>query len=212
MLRPSVPSSAPAIGSLGRNEGQRIIEETQRPEQKEQETQRTVTLSSPTRGTIGDQQFIDEIGNKLAEVCGEPMVDETDREHYKRPLVPKMRKKAVQLSFRRYHLPNGNVGRKFVKMLTNEINLVAEERSNSKRLIVFQVLILQLEMLVSKSSEVRCLIVRQLKMWEDGFFDTLMHDAERCYRSFGNGRDSKRREQAFEHTEKVFHRLIEGKF
>ena len=39
-----------------------------------------------------------------------------------------------------------------------------------------------------------------------------MHDAERCDRSFGNGRVSKRREQAFEHTERVFHRLlIEGK-
>ena len=49
-------------------------------------------------------------------------------------------------------------------------------------------------------------------MWEDGLFEALMHEAERCDRSFGNGRDSKRREQVFEYTDRVFHRLmIEGK-
>ena len=56
----------------------------------------------------------------------------------------------------------------------------------------------------------RCLVV--CLPWEDSLFDALVHDAERCDRSFGNGRDSKRREQAFEYTERVLHRLmIEGK-
>ena len=33
-------------------------------------------------------------------------------------------------------------------------------------------------------------------------------DAERCEKSFGNGLKTKRREQAFDHTERVFHRLM----
>ena len=181
--------------------------------------QATNTGPGPTAGTQestsdlrGDTPL--DVDAKLAEVYGEPMVmmDETDRERATSDPWYLRWERAVRLSFRRYHLPNGNVGRKFVEMLADEIDHVAEKKSNSERLIVFQVLILQREMLVSKSSDIRRLIGRRLKMWEDGLFDALMHDAERCDRSFGNGRDSKRREQAFEHMERVFHRLmIEGK-
>ena len=49
-------------------------------------------------------------------------------------------------------------------------------------------------------------------MWEEGQYEALTHDAERCDKSFGQGGSVKRREQASEHTERVFHRLmIEGK-
>ena len=88
-----------------------------------------------------------DVDAKLAEVYGEPMVmmDETDRERATSDPWYLRWERAVGLSFRRYHLPNGNVGRKFVEMLADEINRVAiaEKRSNSERLIVFQVLILQ---------------------------------------------------------------------
>ena len=181
--------------------------------------QATNTGPGPTAGTQestsdlrGDTPL--DVDAKLAEVYGEPtvMMDETDRERATSDPWYLRWVREVRLSFRQYHLPNGNVGRKFVEMLADEIDRVAEKKSNSERLIVFQVLILQREMLVFKSLDIRRLIGRRLKMWEDGLFDALMHEAERCDRSFANGRDSKRREQSFEHTERVFHRLmIEGK-
>ena len=49
-------------------------------------------------------------------------------------------------------------------------------------------------------------------MWEDGLYDGLMHDAERCDRTFGHGNNARRHEQECAHTERIFHRLmIEGK-
>ena len=73
-------------------------------------------------------------------------------------------------------------------------------------------LILQREALVSKSADVRRLIGKRLEMWEDGLYDALMHDAERCDRTFGHGNNARRQEQECAHTERIFHRLmIEGK-
>ena len=158
--------------------------------------------------TVEDQNDRIDIDAKLAEVYGEPIPHETEQPPddcwYLRW------ERAVRLSFRRYDLPNGNVGRKFVETLRirNEIELMADKKANSERLIVFQILVLQREALVSKTGDIRRLISRRLEMWENGLFDALLHDAEHCEKSFGNGLDKKRREQAFDHTERVFHRLM----
>ena len=151
-----------------------------------------------------------DIDAKLEEVYGEPILNESEQPRTD-PWYARW-EKTVRLSFRRYHLPNGNVGRKFVETLAKEIDLVAEKKTNSERLIVYQVLILQREALVSKSADVRRLIGKRLEMWEDGLYDALMHDAERCDRTFGHGNNARRQEQECAHTERIFHRLmIEGK-
>ena len=151
-----------------------------------------------------------DIDAKLEELYGEPILNESEQPRTD-PWYARW-EKTVRLSFRRYHLPNGNVGRKFVETLAQEIDLVAEKKTNSERLIVYQVLILQREALVSKSADVRRLIGKRLEMWENGLYDALMHDAERCDRTFGHGNNARRQEQECALTERIFHRLmIEGK-
>ena len=66
--------------------------------------------------------------------------------------------RVVRLPFRRYDLPGGNVGRRFVDILTKEVELVASLKECSERLIVFQFVILQRESLVTKTADVRRMI------------------------------------------------------
>ena len=149
---------------------------------------------------------------KLAEVYGEPRADAADCARPTDSAWFKRWETATRLSFRRYHLPGGRIGKKFVETLAGEVDLVAEKKTVSERLIVFQVLILQRDALVKKSSDVRRLIERRLHMWEEGLYDALLHDAERCDKACGRGNEERRRQQAKQHTERVFHRLmIEGK-
>ena len=96
--------------------------------------------------------------------------------------------RVVRLPFRRYDLPGGNVGRRFVDILTKEVELVASLKECSERLIVFQFVILQRESLVTKTADVRRMISKRLEMWAEGRYDApfseAVHGSESCGRRF----------------------------
>ena len=120
----------------------------------------------------------------------------------------------IRLLFRRYHLPGGSIGRKFVNLLTREVKLVADCKQVSERLIVFQVVLLQRDTAVSKSADVRRLIARRLQLWEDSQFQVLLQETERSDKSLGCLQHVSREWQQADcaHASHVFHRLmIQGK-
>ncbi len=120
--------------------------------------------------------------------------------------------KVIRLPFRRYDLPGGNVGRKFIDSLSKEVELVADQKGCSERMIVFQVIILQKEILVKKTADIRRVIQRRLQLWDEGQFDVLMQEAMRCSETFLKRYRKENRQGAHDHTVKVFHRLmLQGK-
>ena len=66
--------------------------------------------------------------------------------------------RAVKLSSKLYRLPGGSVGRKFVGILANEIDLLADIR--------------------------RC-VIRRIKLWEEDKLEELIQEAELCERKLG---------------------------
>ena len=123
--------------------------------------------------------------------------------------------KAVRLAPRRYDLPGGAVGRRFVDLLMREVGLVADLKEQSERLIVFQAVVLQKEPLMKKSADVRRLLTRRMDLWEGDEFEILMSEAIRGNKSFQRSRwrgDAAWQKREHEHSVNVFHRLmIQGK-
>ena len=95
--------------------------------------------------------------------------------------------KAVRLAPRRYDLPDGAVGRRFVDLLVREVGLVADLKEQSERLIVFQAVVLQKEPL-TKSADVQRLLDRRMDRWEGDEFEILMSEAIRGNKSFQRSR------------------------
>ena len=116
--------------------------------------------------------------------------------------------KAVGRPVRRYDLPGGNVGRKFVDVLTAEVGLVAAQKEFSERLVVFQFVVLQREARVTKTADIRHLVSKRLDLWESGRFDVLFSEAVRCSETYGRRRQSGAPQQEHEHSGRVFHRLM----
>ena len=120
--------------------------------------------------------------------------------------------KTVRLPFRRYDLPGGNVGRKFVDALAREVGLVAAQKEFSERLVVFQFVIVQREPLVRKASDICRVVSKRLELWETDSFDTLVAEAVRCSESLGKRSGCNTSRQEHDHSARVFHRLlIQGK-
>ena len=85
--------------------------------------------------------------------------------------------KAVRFLPRRYDLPGGAVGRRFVDLLSQEVKLVVDQKEHSERMVVFQMLMLQKEPLIKKSADIRRLLTKRMDMWENCDFDMLMSEA-----------------------------------
>ena len=62
---------------------------------------------------------------------------------------------------------------------------MADCKQVSERLVVFQVVLLQRDATVTKSADVRRLIVRRLELWENSQFQVLLQETECCYKSLG---------------------------
>ena len=163
--------------------------------------------SSSTASVPDNGRSVFDIDSQLEEVYGDRMLNGPGR-RVRTDCWFQWWERAVRLPFRRYDLPGGNIGRRFVDILTKEVELLASLKECSERLVVFQFVILQKEVLVTKTADVRRLISKRLEMWAEGSYGALFSEAVRASQSHGKrlARSSTPREH--DHTIRVFHRLI----
>ena len=88
--------------------------------------------------------------------------------------------KTVELRGKQYELPNGNVGKRFVNILAEEIERCTAGRQPSEREFVFTALILQRDRMVRKAKDIRPLLSRRMDLWEAGRLPELLNEAQRC--------------------------------
>ena len=108
---------------------------------------------------------------------------------------------------RRYDVPSGRVGRRFVQALAAELTGIWQRRWNAERFIVFQTVTLQHARHVPKSCEIRQRIDRRLDTWEAGEHHMLVEDTARTcekYLSTSRGEDPP------EHRANIYHSLVLG--
>ncbi|KAF6214349.1 hypothetical protein GE061_009089 [Apolygus lucorum] len=84
------------------------------------------------------------------------------------------------LQGKQYPIPQGNVGRKFVEMLTAEIMGVVNGSHTSERIFVFCASVLQREHLVKSPSDIKRSVCKRMELWGDGKFDEVVQEAVRC--------------------------------
>jgi hypothetical protein len=88
-------------------------------------------------------------------------------------------RKLVVLPPQRYDTPSGPVGRRFVRMLTEELKGIKSRKWNSEKFLVFQMVILQRSKEVSGAGNIKRRLTRRMDAWEKGKFDMLVQDTER---------------------------------
>ena len=79
-----------------------------------------------------------------------------------------------------YVLPDGPVGRRYVDLLTEEVQHLVVGNFPSERVLVFSSVILQRDQMVCKGADIRRLLNRRIGQWCDGHFDLLVQEADHC--------------------------------
>ena len=88
---------------------------------------------------------------------------------------------SVRLPKRLYTLPNGNIGRKCVDLLTHELKLHSTTADSlSERVLVMSRVLLQRNPMIKASKDIRTLIGRRIEDWKENKFDKLLAEAVRC--------------------------------
>ncbi|CAB0015791.1 unnamed protein product [Nesidiocoris tenuis] len=113
-------------------------------------------------------------------------------------------KKAMRLQGRQYALPQGSVGRHFVRILANEIQAVANDHNSSERIFVFCATVLQRDKGVSGGTDIRRIIQKRIDMWNEEHFDEMLTEAEKCDRRLSK----KRKPDDSDHEIRIFTRLV----
>ena len=109
--------------------------------------------------------------------------------------------KIVRLPKRLYTLPNGNIGRKYVDLLTYELKLLSTTAgSTSERVLVMSRVLLQRDPMIKASKDIQTLIGRSIEDWKENKFDKLLAEAVRC----GKKKQINRDNLDDKHVSKVF--------
>lgn len=85
----------------------------------------------------------------------------------------------IALPSQRYDAPSGAVGRRFIRILTEELEGIVRRKWNSERFIVFQMVVLQRSRDVKTSSAIRRRLTKRMDSWEAGKFTMLVQETER---------------------------------
>ena len=83
-----------------------------------------------------------------------------------------------------YYIPNGAVGKEFTKLLTQEVTLLSRGNFKLERMIVLIGVVFQRDNMVKKGSDICRLIKHRIDMWNNGNFDELFFEFERCSKQF----------------------------
>ena len=86
---------------------------------------------------------------------------------------------SVNLQGKLFLVAGGNIGRKYVDLLTKEVCRLNQNEC-SERLLVFSRLILQRDPMIKTTRDVRALIRRRLEDWANSKFNILLQEAKRC--------------------------------
>ena len=109
--------------------------------------------------------------NKIAQIYGEHIMcnDGTHINfHIQHDRVwQKYWKEITNLPNRKYNLPKNSTGKKFIHLLTTEINNIIDRKSNSEKTIVFLSVILQKSKSITKSKDVKALLERRMTLWQN---------------------------------------------
>jgi hypothetical protein len=111
----------------------------------------------------------------------------------------------THLSGLHFMIPRGQCGRRYIDILTNEVNMLSAGTVSSERIIVFSSVILQKEKSANKTQDIMRLLNRRMDMWDESKFDLLVQEATRCDRSLHKRH---RHKSHHNHTESVFTRLM----
>ena len=109
------------------------------------------------------------------------------------------------MPLRRYDVPSGKVGRRFVRMLGAKMQRVRDRRWNSERFIVFQTVILQQARHVTASHAIRGRIEKRLDAWGAGKHAMLVGDTLRSCEEYLT---AAWREETAEHRAQIYHSLV----
>ena len=110
---------------------------------------------------------------------------------------------------RHYNLPNGKVGRRFLMLLTQELNGVRARHWNSERFIVFQLVVLQRCPQVSRAKDIGPRLTLRMDAWEKGNYAMLVQNTERTMSEYLDSKQSSAPDPA--QRAKIFHaKMLRG--
>ena len=92
-------------------------------------------------------------------------------------------KEVVTLPPQRYDVPTGRIGRLFVSAVASEMEGIVKRRWNSEKFVVFQAVILQRSIDVTRARDIRRRIETRLQQWSEGKIDMLVQDTVRTSRA-----------------------------
>ena len=81
-----------------------------------------------------------------------------------------------------YSLPRGSIARQFTSLYQIEVEAFGSRVKPSEAFICFPLLILQKDKNIKKTRDIRSLLKRRMQMWNEGLFEELVSEAERCDR------------------------------
>ena len=91
-----------------------------------------------------------------------------------------------------YIIPGGPTGRRYVDLLTEEVQHLAVGNFPSERVLVFSSVMLQRDRMVCKGADIRRLLDRLIGQWCDGHFDLLVQEADCCKRGLKHSNQARR--------------------
>ena len=85
-----------------------------------------------------------------------------------------------------YLLPGVSIARQFTSLYQIEVDAFGSRVKSSEAFICFPLLILQKDKNIKKTRGIRSLLKRHVQMWNEGLFEELVSEAERCDRKLPN--------------------------
>ena len=83
-----------------------------------------------------------------------------------------------------YFLRGGSIASQFTLLYQIEVDAFGSRVKSSEAFICFPLLILQKDKNIKKTKDIRSLLKRRMQMWNEGLFEELVSEAERCDRNY----------------------------